>query len=172
MELKQKSRMITGLFLAVIFLACLLLPELSTAGATIPPAWFQKLSSSKRFSTVLDGTAVLDKETGLVWEKSPSAAVVRWVDAFTICNHKVSGTRKGWRVPTVDELNSLVDTANSYPSLPAGHPFNIQHSYYWTASSSAENSNYAWFVDFGSGNAWIDIKPNSWLIWCVRGGVQ
>ena len=37
----------------------------------IPPAWSQKLSAAQRFVLVLDGEAVLDKETGLVWEKSP-----------------------------------------------------------------------------------------------------
>ena len=38
-------------------------------GSYIPHAWSQKLEASKRFEVVLDGGAVLDKETGLVWEK-------------------------------------------------------------------------------------------------------
>src|SRR3989304_768790 len=38
----------------------------------IPPTWSQKLPAAQRFELVLDGYAVLDKETGLVWEKSPT----------------------------------------------------------------------------------------------------
>ena len=38
----------------------------------IPPTWSQKLPAAQRFELVLDGAAVLDKETGLVWEQSPS----------------------------------------------------------------------------------------------------
>ncbi|MEB2308821.1 MAG: hypothetical protein OZ917_05905 [Candidatus Brocadiaceae bacterium] len=38
----------------------------------LQPAWSTKIKkASKRFQLVLDGAAVFDKETGLVWEKSP-----------------------------------------------------------------------------------------------------
>ena len=60
------------LSLAVLVLSLMvfvLLPAISFGGTTIPPSWYQKLSASKRFSVVLDGAAVLDKETGLVWKK-------------------------------------------------------------------------------------------------------
>lgn len=33
------------------------------------PTWSNKMEASKRFLIALDGEAVLDKETGLVWEK-------------------------------------------------------------------------------------------------------
>ncbi len=35
------------------------------------PAWDQDLPANERFKLVLGGEAVLDKETGLVWEQSP-----------------------------------------------------------------------------------------------------
>ena len=42
----------------------------------------------------------------------------------------VGGT-KGWRLPSVAELASLVDPANSNPALPTGHPFsNVQSPFY------------------------------------------
>jgi len=39
----------------------------------IPPAWSQILPAADRFQRVMEGNeAVLDKETGLVWEQSPT----------------------------------------------------------------------------------------------------
>ena len=40
----------------------------------IPPIWSQKIAGSKRFELVMGGAAVLDKETGLVWEQSPNTS--------------------------------------------------------------------------------------------------
>ena len=45
----------------------------------LQPSWSKKITdASKRFETVLDGAAVLDKETGLVWEASPDATRRTW----------------------------------------------------------------------------------------------
>ena len=38
-------------------------------------SWDQKITTASRFKIVLDGEAVLDKETGLVWERSPATSV-------------------------------------------------------------------------------------------------
>lgn len=48
----------------------------------IPPAWSQKLPAAQRFVLVLDGEAVLDKETGLVWERSPDTTLRNWYVAM------------------------------------------------------------------------------------------
>src|SRR3990170_9161874 len=49
----------------------------------LQPSWSKKITdASKRFETVLDGAAVLDKETGLVWEQSPDNTTTRtWAEA-------------------------------------------------------------------------------------------
>ena len=85
----------------------------------IPPTWDQTLQSSNsttpdgcnssRFKCVIAGTAVLDKETGLVWEKSPDTNTRDGDAAWAYCVEKTVGSRKGWRLPTVEELASLVN---------------------------------------------------------------
>ena len=99
--------------------------------------------------------AVLDKETGRVWEQSPDGVNIRtWVDALTHCYQKTVGGRKGWRVPTIEELTSLVEPGNppGGPDLPPGHPFdNVQSSDYWSATTDAHNTGGAWGVGFGDG---------------------
>jgi len=142
----------------------------------IPPAWSQILPVTERFVLVMGGAGVLDKETGLVWEQSPNEPVHTWVEAHLFCNIKAVGNRKGWRLPTAQELASLIDTSNpaGNPDLPAGHPFtNVQSSIYWSATTDAGDSTRAWQVNFFFGNLAggpeSEIKTDALLVWCVRG---
>jgi hypothetical protein len=119
--------------------------------------------------------AVLDRETGLVWERSPSMELTTWHVAHVRCNEFVTlGSRLGWRLPTVNELASLVDPGQSDPALPAGHPFtNVQLTdYYWSATGDSRSSNNKWVVGFFTdgdvGNGRDKDVPR--LFWCVRGG--
>jgi hypothetical protein len=125
----------------------------------------------------MGSNAVLDRETGLVWERSPSTSIVNWLNAQIQCNTLNLGNRKGWRLPTVQELASLVDgdPANtSSPRLPPGHPFqNVQSSRYWSATADAEATSYTWGVDFINGyvdHGYYFNKARSNFVWCVRGG--
>jgi hypothetical protein len=153
-------------------------PALAATNAVGPyyatPSWDQTLPVATRFIvlTNMNSEAVLDRETGLVWEQSPNNAQT-WDFAQLNCNVKTLGGRKGWRLPTLQELASLIDptVAAPGPLLPPGHPFgNVQSSVFWSASSSASNSAYAWDVYFGDGGVGNSLKSNTYFIWCVRGG--
>ena len=153
------------------------------------PSWDQQLPASTRFIVLSNwgSAAVLDRETGLVWEKSPSTSSFPWSDntkptsAATHCNQLTVGNRGGWRLPTVQELDSLVDydpTNTSAPRLPPGHPFtNVpsMFSSYWTANTLEVQPLFAWTVFFGNaggaGPAVIgEGKILTLFVWCVRGG--
>lgn len=137
-----------------------------------PPAWSQQLPASSRFVVVLQGAAVLDKETGLVWEKSPNTyEYISWGSALFGCWVSTVGGRKGWHLPTVEELSSLVAPTRTNPSLPLGHPFaNVGNVHYWTSTRLTLNSDeYKMVVSFadGTGSLWT---ANNARFWCVRGG--
>ncbi len=162
----------------------------------IPPTWSQRLPAddglangcgSSRFSCVLgfqlvpsgggfiqDWNAVLDKETGLVWERSPLTTTHLWSSARTQCVRRGVGGQMGWRLPSIHELTSLVVPGNPAggPDLPAGHPFsNVQSAFYWSASTSANIPTSAWVVDVGNGGVGTFSKGNgTGHAWCVRGG--
>jgi hypothetical protein len=138
----------------------------------IPPTWSQILLGSERFELVLNDQAVLDKETGLVWEQAPDTSSRTWLSGCTYCYQKEVANRKGWRLPTVEELASLVDNDNSNPSLPTNHPFtNVQSTGYWSSSTYADYTLNAWYVDFANGNVGHTSKTqDGWRAWCVRGG--
>lgn len=137
----------------------------------IPPTWSQKIDGPARFELVLDGDAVLDKETGLVWERSPDASLSSWVAASDHCYPRQVGGRFGWRLPTVEELSSLLDWTQWAPCLPAGHPFlNVSTSYFWTSSTQQSQADSVWGVCLYAGGVNGISKTGGFCCWCVRGG--
>lgn len=142
----------------------------------IPPTWSQTLDGSERFVQVLEGLlgvhyAVLDKETGLVWERSPGTLTMTWYDAFQRCYALEKGGRKGWHLPSVEQLASVVAPDELDPALPEGHPFvGVQSTNYWTSTTSVANTDKAWFVDLTNGNVFNQTKTSENCVWCVRGG--
>src|SRR5208283_1799843 len=87
---------------------------------------------SPRFTDNNDGT-VTDGLTGLVWMKNAGCfAASNWSVALVYASQLASGqcgltdgsTAGQWRMPNVNELESLVDISRSNPALAAGNPFN------------------------------------------------
>jgi len=139
----------------------------------VTPTWSQKLPASERFKLVMGGAAVLDKETGLVWEQSLDTGTRSWTNAHLHCLQREVSNRYGWHLPTAEELASLIDSTQPSPSLPDGHPFNnVQSSIYWSSTTSVLNTDFAWSIYLGPDNVGVyhNLKSNSYYVWCVRGG--
>jgi hypothetical protein len=157
----------------------------------VPPTWSQRLDStngstvplwegcgSSRFLCVMpEGSpfpvpqAVLDHETGLVWERAPTSGVQPWFSSYITCRDRTTGNRRGWRLPALEELASLVDASESDPALPPGHPFlNLTEEGYWSSSTSPAATHQASRLWLASGNIVNTSKDNSFGAWCVRGG--
>ena len=146
-------------------------------------SWDKKISGAARFTLVLDGEAVLDRETGLVWQKSPCHVSMNpdfckrdWLDACNYCCEIEVGGRKGWRLPSIEELASLIDMDGDGAGrkLPNGHPFtNLYSNEYWSLTTYVGNTDGARFVDIGNGDVNRGSKVSSNFkkyMWCVRGG--
>ncbi|MCL5420974.1 MAG: DUF1566 domain-containing protein [Nitrospirae bacterium] len=148
----KKRSIVVGAILAITI--GLFLPGLSVAGNIIvdnkiSPAWNQEINSPVRFQFVLSGQGVLDKETGLAWEQSPMLVNFNWYDAQTHCNTLTKGNRMGWRLPTLQEIESLMDPSVPFPgpTLPPGHPFVIGGWVdFWSATTYSADTSQAWFV--------------------------
>jgi hypothetical protein len=190
----MKSTILMG-SVVIIIAAALLLPVIIRAGSLepsgapaptmktldeIPPTWSQKLPASERFELVLNDEAVLDKETGLVWTRDANLTDAKpWYDAIKYCIAEYPdwglniGGRLGWRLPTIEELQSLVDRSQSNPALPVGHPFiNVSTTKsYWSSTTDVIQPTAAHTVYFPDGTS-IGAPKTSFNpeVWCVRGG--
>lgn len=134
---------------------------------------------SPRFTDNGDGT-VTDNLTGLIWLKDANCYGLRgWENALSDANALANGTCSlsdgssagDWRLPNVRELHSLVDFSRHSPALPSGHPFdNVQSNYYWSSTTFALNTSYAWYVYLSSGVVSCIYKTYTDYVWPVRGG--
>ena len=139
----------------------------------VKPTWDKIIPTAQRFVDALDGTAVLDKETGLVWAKSPDSILRLWQAAMDYCDTLYLGGRLGWRLPTIQELGSLIDRSNpDFIKLPVLHPFqNVQAYGYWSSSTYAGDTTYAWDIYMGNGLVYKYYKASyNFYVWPVRSG--
>jgi hypothetical protein len=148
------------------------------------PSWNQTLRAAKRFvlAMPIDGfglQAVLDLETGLVWQRTPhEPRAFEWLDARRLCRTENTGGRQGWRLPSVEELSSLLDLASSDPGLPSGHPFDLRETtpVFWSASVDDFDASQAYAVMFVGETPTtvpgVRVFPKNFKLraWCVRGG--
>ncbi len=140
-----------------------------TAAAT--PSWHQIIQGTERFELVMNDEAVLDRETGLVWERNTSDTMYNWYEAQSHCYVLELGGRKGWRLPTIDELATVVGSSEELPSLPNNHPFTgAQLDIYWSSTTDASEAGNAWRVDFYGGNVGVSAKSLTRYIRAVRSG--
>jgi len=178
-QITQRSRVIVGLLSLAVLVGAALTSSPAQAQSTgvgpyfAPPAWNRTLPSAARFMILSNfaSAAVLDRETGLVWEKSPTDALL-WDTSRRACLDKAVGGRKGWRLPSIPELASLIDPNQSNPALPSGHPFVIlpfNHEH-WSATTNADITTRAWLVEFRNyGAVGENDKDRTAHVWCVRG---
>ena len=147
-----------------------------------------------RFSTdtPVSGT-VRDNLTGLIWltkanyiqsdypgfdaDVTSGDGRVTWQHALDFVAGMNAGTYANqgytdWRLPNVQELQSVIDYGKSNPALPAGHTFlNVNvSSFYWSSTTDAGYTSYAWVVGLGDGFVGGDGKGNPYYVWPVRGG--
>jgi hypothetical protein len=162
---------------SVLLASAAALAAASSVGAASLPSWERVIpDGAKRFKvlTVFAEQAVLDRETGLVWHRSPfPASTVDWASSLALCVGTAIGGRRGWRLPTAWELMTLKDPGQSNPALPPNHPFEdvVEGTIYWTSTAAGDDSDAALALTFTNGGSGVIItsKTTLGLRWCVRG---
>ncbi len=90
-----------------------------------------------------DGT-IIDNSTGLIWQKEIQNTTYTWQQARFYCRSLFLGGHFGWRLPTYNELLSIVSYDRTYPAIDTQY-FPDTDGYFWTSTVSF--SSYMFLAD-------------------------
>jgi len=130
---------------------------------------------------------VMEKTTGLYWQRKDENKARTWDDAISYCRDLSLGGHSDWRLPEIDELRGLLycsrgpanvgnnDNCNDGSESPTinQHAFpGTNSSSYWSSTTYADYTRYAWFVYFIHGMVSYNNKSGHHHVRCVRDGQQ
>lgn len=105
--------------------------------------------------------AVIDRLTNLLWHHTADIAAgpVSWEEALAaVTELNAENTSLNWRLPNINELESLVDCASYKPALPGHHPFTEVQDIYWSATTSLYEPDWAWALYLDKGAVGVGQK--------------
>ena len=91
---------------------------------------------------------------GMAWTGTACEGVAEryvWDQAKVLTTFFAGGS--AWRLPSVAELNTIVERESYNPAINSTIFPNTPASWFWSATSDANASGNAWFVSFSSGGA-------------------
>ena len=113
-----------------------------------------------------DGT-VTDTETGLMWQQDEAGAM-NWESALSYCENLQLAGHDDWRLPNINELQSLVDYSTYHPAIDNYAFPNAISSFYRSSTTGSDSTGDAWGVFFNDGGVGYYYKSDSWYVRAVR----
>ena len=119
-----------------------------------------------RFTDLGDGTVRDNNGSGLLWlqgfsgETQNQAASIAYCTTFTVDGDV-------WRLPTIDELESIADRSRTLPAIDPSFFPGTPSEPFWS-SSPAGSPSIGWFVDFSTGYAGNYDAISLFRARCVR----
>jgi hypothetical protein len=121
-----------------------------------------------RFGEHAEG--ILDRLTGLLWHRNADLAgsLVTWTAGLEMIHELRQGNGLPWRLPTINELESLVDASAHSPALPAGHRFTNVRDGYWSSTTSFFEPDWAYCLYLSKGAVGVGYKSlEEFFVWPV-----
>ena len=119
-----------------------------------------------RFVASGDGQEVLDTKTSLVWRRCAEGMLFdgttckgkvlkfKFADAKGHAGSAAPAEGKGWRVPTKEELATLVIKQKAKPLIDAEAFPNTPKGLYWAKRPGFDDNLNAWMMDFNNGHTY------------------
>lgn len=121
--------------------------------------------------TVGTGTTagtVRDNETGLTWQREVSPSKFMFGDG-SFCDAATTGGFDDWRLPTVTELQTIVDDRRTAPPYIDTTLFpTAADAGLWTSTNFVAASGFGWLVSFGFGSSDGAVVAYMAAVRCVR----
>jgi hypothetical protein len=111
---------------------------------------------------------VVDRVTGLMWQRAVDPGNMPFYDANMKCQRLGLGGYRDWRLPSRIELVSILDLAETQPSIDRGAFPGTPSEWFWTSSIASDNPTAAWYVYFYFGYPKTDEQRSHFRARCVR----
>jgi hypothetical protein len=147
-------------------------PPFSFANWPMPNSANSGLPNEQSYEVLGAGEeqTVLDRVTGLEWQRSLDDRAFTWSAAGALCEQLRYANFEDWRLPTRIELVSLLDLSRTNPALELAAFPSGSSQWFWTASPDATDAARAWYVYFYFGYPDVDDRSVENRVRCVRGG--
>ena len=103
-----------------------------------------------------------EKES-LQWSKL-NYGPMEWHDAIELCKNLEEGGHTDWRLPTIVEFITLINFTKSDPASD----LDLESSHYWSSTTHANYTSYAWRVYFYNGHVDYSNKSYGYYVRAVR----
>ncbi len=117
---------------------------------------------------VISLSTVLDRTTGLEWQRASDDTLRNWDTAQVYCRDLELAGKNDWRLPLPSELQSIIDYSRFDPAINLAVFPATESGFYWTSFNYALGSTSAWSVDFQSGVLNRFLKVVARYVRCVR----
>ena len=100
--------------------------------------------------TVNPDGSVTDRVTGLLWQQNDGGEMT-WEHARDYCAALSLGGKTGWRLPSNQELFSILNHNNGKPAIDTGVFTKTEAEYWWSSDRRADDPSRIWSVNAGGG---------------------
>jgi len=118
---------------------------------------------------------VLDASTNLIWQDTADTvsdtAKKTWSEAVDKCEQLDLGGYSDWRLPNLNELNSITDKTTHGPAMDREFK-NKKSTKFWSSTTEDANSSSAWYSYFWCGCNDVQDKTEKDNVRCVRSAEQ
>jgi hypothetical protein len=125
-----------------------------------------ELPTTDRFR--IEGGTVLDRMTGLRWERSPSVAAGKLDEAKTYCSALVVDGDGSFRMPSMKELQTIVDETRAGVTIDLDVFPDAHADGYWSSTRDAQNASSAWVARFSDGYTLSADEDEPFFVRCVH----
>ncbi|MDO8454124.1 MAG: DUF1566 domain-containing protein [Sulfurimonas sp.] len=132
------------------------------------------LTSALLFVTSVSATELIhDTSTSLLWQDNVDSKelAISYYEAQEYCSKLAVGLQKDFRIPTLGELQTLVDYKHFKPAMVEGFT-SVANEVYWSSTPFMDDADKVWAINFRDGKTDIIAKSYDRHVRCVKSTKQ
>lgn len=117
-----------------------------------------------------EANMIKDPKTNLIWEDTMHVSEVKitHIKAKSYCSELKLGSFNNWRIPTLNELLSIVDYTRYKPAMVKEFKHVNKDTLYWSSTPYARTSDEFWGIAFKDGASSNASETYDRYVRCVR----